>query len=116
MEYEESDLKAVISSGTLAEKPQNAIKVIFYNILSAIDFLHSANVIHRDIKPSNILINSDSNIKICDFGISRTLPESLIGKGSGNTRRLRESICAQDYKEKYDRTSIHKKIAKKLNK
>lgn len=29
---------------------------------------------------------------ICDFGLSRTLPESCIGKGSGNTKRMRDSI------------------------
>jgi hypothetical protein len=34
-------------------------------------------------------------VKICDFGLSRTLPESLIGKGSDNTRRVRESILKQ---------------------
>jgi mitogen-activated protein kinase 15 len=30
-------------------------------------------VIHRDLKPSNILINSDCYIKICDFGLARSL-------------------------------------------
>lgn len=36
-------------------------------------YLHSAAVIHRDLKPSNILINSDCHIKICDFGLARSL-------------------------------------------
>jgi len=34
-------------------------------------FLHSARVFHRDLKPSNILINSNCNIKICDYGLAR---------------------------------------------
>ena len=47
--------------------------------MAGLKFIHSANVIHRDIKPSNILISKDFKIKICDFGIARTLPESCIG-------------------------------------
>jgi mitogen-activated protein kinase 1/3 len=35
--------------------------------------MHSAKIIHRDIKPSNILINEDCSIKICDFGLSRSI-------------------------------------------
>jgi mitogen-activated protein kinase 1/3 len=30
-------------------------------------------VLHRDIKPSNILINEDCHIKICDFGLARSV-------------------------------------------
>ena len=35
--------------------------------------MHSAQLIHRDLKPSNILLNSDCTIKICDFGLARSL-------------------------------------------
>ena len=82
--------------------------------MCAIKQIHSANILHRDLKPANILINSNSNIKICDFGIARTLPESLLGKGSGNTSRVRESINNKDAEKKYDQTKIQKLIAKKL--
>ena len=37
--------------------------------------MHSAGIIHRDIKPGNILINHSSNVKICDFGMARLMPE-----------------------------------------
>jgi len=39
-------------------------KFIMYQILRAVLFMHSADVIHRDIKPSNVLINEDCTIKI----------------------------------------------------
>lgn len=44
-----------------------------YQIIKGIKYLHSASVIHRDLKPSNILVNSDCHIKICDFGLARSL-------------------------------------------
>ena len=34
-------------------------------------------MIHRDVKPSNILINRDGQVKICDFGISGHLVDSV---------------------------------------
>lgn len=39
--------------------------------------LPQLNIIHRDVKPSNILINSAGCIKMCDFGISGELVNSI---------------------------------------
>jgi serine/threonine protein kinase len=33
--------------------------------------MHSANVLHRDLKPSNLLLNSNCDLKVCDFGLAR---------------------------------------------
>nr|GME05744.1 mitogen-activated protein kinase 3 [Ipomoea batatas] len=41
-------------------------------ILRGLKYIHSANVIHRDLKPSNLLLNSNCDLKICDFGLART--------------------------------------------
>ena len=35
-----------------------------------------ANVLHRDIKPANILLNRYLQVKICDFGLSRTCSDN----------------------------------------
>jgi mitogen-activated protein kinase 1/3 len=42
-----------------------------HQLLSAVKFIHDADVVHRDIKPSNILISEDGHVKLCDFGLSR---------------------------------------------
>jgi serine/threonine protein kinase len=44
-----------------------------YQMLVALKYIHSAEVIHRDLKPSNILLNADCSLKICDFGLARGL-------------------------------------------
>jgi len=40
--------------------------------------LHSAEVLHRDLKPANVLINEDCTVKICDFGLARSV-EGIMG-------------------------------------
>ena len=42
-----------------------------YTVLVGLKYIHSANVLHRDLKPSNILVNSNCDLRICDFGLSR---------------------------------------------
>ena len=47
-------------------------------VIKALDYLHTElHVIHRDVKPSNILINRKGQVKICDFGISGYLVDSV---------------------------------------
>jgi mitogen-activated protein kinase 15 len=48
-------------------------RFIIYQLIKGLKFLHSAEIIHRDLKPSNLLLNSDCNMKICDFGLARSL-------------------------------------------
>jgi serine/threonine protein kinase len=57
MEHAETDLKALIQMGPNSGFTEEHLKIILYNTLCALKYLHSANIIHRDIKPSNILIN-----------------------------------------------------------
>ena len=71
MELMPQDLRKLMSNKQLAFDEDHALTVL-YNILCGINFLHSANIIHRDLKPANILINNSCEIKICDFGMSRT--------------------------------------------
>jgi len=69
-DYMESDLHAVIRANILEEIHK---QYIIYQLLKALKFMHSGQMLHRDIKPSNILLNSDCQVKVCDFGLARSL-------------------------------------------
>jgi serine/threonine protein kinase len=47
------------------------ISPLLRQLVSAIQYAHGENIIHHDIKPSNLLINSQKNLKLSDFGIAR---------------------------------------------
>jgi mitogen-activated protein kinase 1/3 len=52
------------------------VQYFLYQILRGLKFIHSANVLHRDLKPSNLLVNSNCDLKICDFGLARGVDDS----------------------------------------
>lgn len=54
---------------------------IILQLLDALDYSHSRNVIHRDIKPANILITDDGQLKIADFGIAKIDSSNLTQVG-----------------------------------
>lgn len=70
-EYMDTDLHAVIKKGTLLKDIHK--RYVMYQLLKAIKYLHSGNVIHRDQKPSNVLLDTDCIVKLCDFGLARSL-------------------------------------------
>lgn len=53
---------------TLLEKDKTRITL---QIIHAIQFLHKYGMVHRDIKSHNILVNSQYDIKLCDFGLAK---------------------------------------------
>lgn len=63
---------------------EDHIRIIIFNLLQAVNHLHVHNVVHRDLKPGNILMNSDCNIKLCDFGLARTVLRPDSGKSKTN--------------------------------
>ncbi|XP_061416191.1 dual specificity mitogen-activated protein kinase kinase 6-like isoform X1 [Lethenteron reissneri] len=68
--------KKVIEKGL--NIPEDILGKISVAIVKALEHLHSKlSVIHRDVKPSNVLINTQGHVKMCDFGISGYLVDSV---------------------------------------
>lgn len=57
--------------------PENILACIAYQILWGLAYLYHEKRVHRDIKPSNLLINSNGEIKVTDFGVSAELQNSI---------------------------------------
>jgi serine/threonine protein kinase len=82
---------------------EQCIAGIVYQILWGLAFLHFDSRLHRDVKPANVLLNSQGQVKVSDFGISCAL-ENTLNSGSSvgsfkymSLERLRS--------EKYDSSS-----------
>ncbi|CAJ1083512.1 mitogen-activated protein kinase 15 [Xyrichtys novacula] len=92
-EYMDTDLHAVIKKGSLLKDIHK--RYVMYQLLKAIKYLHSGNVIHRDQKPSNVLLDTDCIVKLCDFGLARSLNQIL--EDSGNPA-LTEYVATRWYR------------------
>ena len=77
MDYMPTDLRTLIRSPTYFDHAQ--VKKIMYEILLALNYMHSSRIVHRDIKPGNILFSMDETpkitfqVKVCDFGLARSI-------------------------------------------
>jgi len=92
-EYMETDLSQVIKARIL--EPVH-IQFITYQLLKALKYIHSAKLLHRDIKPSNILIDSGCSIKLCDFGLCRSVNE--LNNGTGPKPVLTDYVATRWYR------------------
>jgi mitogen-activated protein kinase 1/3 len=64
----ETDLHKLLKTQTISNEH---VCYFLYQILRGLKYIHSANVLHRDLKPSNLLLNTNCDLKICDFGLAR---------------------------------------------
>ncbi|KAG8886225.1 MAP kinase kinase (MEK) [Tulasnella sp. 331] len=77
---------------------------IAYAVLEGLTYLYDVHrIIHRDIKPSNMLFNSKGEIKICDFGVSGELINSIADTFVGTSTYMSpERIQGAQYTVKSD--------------
>lgn len=76
MEYVEGQtLESMFSAGRLPLK--TGIGYI-RKILSALAYAHRQGVVHRDVTPANVIVTADDQVKLADFGLSKSYGDSLL--------------------------------------
>ena len=85
----ETDLSSIIKSPQ--ELSDEHAQFFIYQVFCGLKFMHSCGVIHRDLKPRNLLVNSNCDLKICDFGLARLI------KPDSYQHLSRQRVCMTDY-------------------
>ncbi|KAJ3016831.1 UNVERIFIED_CONTAM: hypothetical protein HDU68_012006 [Siphonaria sp. JEL0065] len=78
--------------------PEPLAKKIFAQIALAVNFLHTHDLVHRDLKDENIVIDSNYNIKLIDFGSAAHIPKTereYFTKFNGTTHFASPEIANQ---------------------
>lgn len=63
--------------------PENLALRFFYQAALSVQYLHEHKIMHRDLKPENLLLDTDFNVKLCDFGWACY----------GSDKDARKSVC-----------------------
>ena len=61
--------------------PQEEIIRVISCVAAALDYAHANGIVHRDIKPANVMILSNGEVKVADFGIARVMSTSKTQTG-----------------------------------
>jgi len=110
LDFMETDLHKIIYSKN--ELTDDHCQYFVYQMLRGLKYIHSANILHRDMKPSNLLVNSNCDLKICDFGLARGISDvkddnDLTEYVVTRWYRAPEIMCAcQDYDFQIDVWSV----------
>jgi serine/threonine protein kinase len=75
MEYMNANTLASLIAASYKSMTENCIAYILHEVLLGIEYLHSCNRIHRDVKSDNVLMASNGEIKLADFGYAVQLTQ-----------------------------------------
>mmetsp|Transcript_7906 Transcript_7906/g.19917 ORF Transcript_7906/g.19917 Transcript_7906/m.19917 type:complete len:291 (-) Transcript_7906:307-1179(-) len=67
---EGGDLFDYISSRPAGRLSEDEAKMFFLQLLAAVEYIHSRNIVHLDIKPENIFLTKDGSLVLGDFGLA----------------------------------------------
>ena len=100
MDNYELDLAIFIRNHKSFEFSEQHIIIIMYNLLCAVNQLHSSNIMHRDLKPANILMDTKCIPVLADFGLARTCLKQTKKESSETSTRKNNFEDDSDKKAK----------------
>ncbi|XP_028980626.2 dual specificity mitogen-activated protein kinase kinase 5 [Esox lucius] len=78
--------------------PEHVLGRIAVAVVKGLTYLWSLKILHRDVKPSNMLVNTQGQVKLCDFGVSTQLVNSIAKTYVGtNAYMAPERISGEQY-------------------
>jgi serine/threonine protein kinase len=84
----------------LSRVTQEALSIMA-QVALALQFCHKKQILHRDIKPSNVYLDKAGLLKLGDFGMARSLGESLAQTVVGTPYAMAPELChSQPYSYK----------------
>ena len=69
----------IVKHGRLGE---TKARKLFQQIICAVEYCHRHKIVHRDLKPENLLVDTNMNVKIADFGLSNIMTDGNFLKTS----------------------------------
>uniref|UniRef100_A0A1I8JCN6 non-specific serine/threonine protein kinase n=1 Tax=Macrostomum lignano TaxID=282301 RepID=A0A1I8JCN6_9PLAT len=70
-EYAHGELLQILEDDM--QLPEEIVRSIACQLVSALYYLHAHSILHRDMKPQNILLGNNGAVKLCDFGFARSM-------------------------------------------
>ena len=90
----ETDMHRVIRTQDLSD---DHAQYFIYQTLRALKSIHSADIVHRDLKPANLLLNANCDLKVCDFGLARSVAKKGT-PGSKDPGLMTEYVATRWYR------------------
>jgi len=111
MDYSRVDLLKFLDKSHITLYDEEVVLEILYKLLCCLNYLDSAGLMHRDIKPNNILLDKNLSVKICDFGLSRSVNRKLEKDESAK----RESVADKLRNSKDDRSGKRRALSRHVS-